>query len=275
MVQKDPTLKGKTVAVTRPTEQAEEVAEVIRKKGGAPYFIPTIEIRGLSDLSPINKFIEELDVGKVDFVVFMSVNGVRHLFNAAEELNQTNKLLRGLKKPVMVAVGPRTAEELRAHQIHVNLVPTKYTSEGIAESLQEFDVAGKSVRIPRTTAANPTLKAKLGERGALVQEVYVYESALPADNALKDKFLQDVQGGKIHAIVFGSGLTARNLFQMLRENISTEKLRDLLNKKTTVVAIGPVTAEALEKLGVQVAVMPNTHLFEEALTALATYWDTN
>ncbi len=275
MVQEDQALKGRTVAVTRPTNQAEEVAEVIRKKGGVPYFIPTIEIRGLSDLSPIKKFIEELDRGEVDFVVLMSVNGVRHLFGAAEELNQTDKLMRGLEKPVMIAVGPRTAEELKAHQIHVNLVPTKYTSEGIAESLQEFDVAGKAVRIPRTTAANPTLKEKLEERGALVQEVYVYESALPADSALKEKFLQDVKGGKIHAIVFGSGLTARNLFQMLSDHISTEKLRDLLNEKVTVVAIGPVTAETLGKLDVKVAVMPQTHLFEEALTALATYWDTN
>jgi uroporphyrinogen-III synthase len=273
MVQENSTLKGKTIAITRPSGQAEEVAEMIRKRGGKPYFIPAIEIKAPSDLSLIKNFIEELKKEKVDYVIFMSVNGVRYLLSASESLRRLDATLERLKKTATVAVGPKTAQELKAHKIPVNLVPSKYTSEGLLESLRQLDIAGKTIRIPRTSGATPTLKEKLREMGALVKEVYVYDSCLPIDQNLREKFFQDLTAEKIDAIIFGSALSVKNLFQMLGDQISSEKLRDLMNRKVVVVAIGPVTADALVDMGVKVDVMPDRHLFEEALTALARYWN--
>jgi hypothetical protein len=76
MVQEATSLKGRTVAVTRPTGQAEEAGEMIAKRGGKPYLIPTIEIKGPRDLSATKKFIEALARDEVDYVIFMSINGV-------------------------------------------------------------------------------------------------------------------------------------------------------------------------------------------------------
>ena len=275
MVQESSTLKGKTIAITRPRGQAEEAAKMIDKKGGKPYFIPAIEIKGPSDLKPIKKFIGELQKDEVDYVIFMSVNGVRYLLSVAERLGQLDETLAGLRKTVMIAVGPRTAQELEAHQIKVNIVPSKYTSEGIIERLEQLDVSGKTVRIPRTSSATPVLKEKLWEMNALVQEVYVYESTIPADHKLREKFFQDLTDKKIDAIIFGSTSCVKNLFQMPEDQISQENLRDLMNSKVTVVAIGPVTAGALVEMGVRVDVMPDKHLFEEAVAALARYWNSD
>jgi uroporphyrinogen-III synthase len=272
MVQENSALKGKTVALTRPRGQAAEAAEMIEERGGKPYLVPAIEIKAPSDLSPIKKFIGELQRGEVDYVIFMSVNGVRYLLSIAESLDLLDATMDGLKKTVTVAVGPRTAEELKAHQIQVNLIPPKYTSEGVAQTLRQQDVSGKAIRIPRTSSASPALKEELGEMGALVQEVYVYESALPVDPALSAQFFQDLTAGNIDAIIFGSTSCVRNMFQMLSDRVSPEKLRDLLNGRVVVVAIGPVTAKALAEMGVKVDVMPDRHLFEEALAALARYW---
>ena len=275
MVQESSTLKGKTIAITRPRGQAEAAAKMIEKRGGKPYFIPTIEIKGPSDPKPIKKFIGELQKGEVDYVIFMSVNGVRYLLSVAESLSRLDETLEGLKKTVTIAVGPRTAQELKAHQIQVNLVPSKYTSEGILQSLKQLDISGKAIRIPRTSSATPVLKEKLLEMGASVQEVYVYESALPVDPNLKEKFFRDLTAEKIDAIIFGSASCAKNLFKMLSEQISSEKLSDLMNSKVPVVAIGPVTAGALVEMGVKVDVMPDKHLFEEAVAALARYWNSD
>jgi len=275
MVQESSTLKGKTVAITRPRGQAEEAAEMIEKRCGKPYFIPAIEIKGPSDLKPIKKFIAELQKKEVDYVIFMSVNGVRYLLSVAESLGQLDETLDGLRKTVMITVGPRTAQELEAHKIKVDIVPSKYTSEGILESLERLNVSGKTVRIPRTSSATPVLKEKLWEMNASVQEVYVYESVLPADQKLKEKFFQDLTAEKIDAIIFGSTSCVKNLFQMLEDQIPQEKLRDLMNSKVTVVAIGPVTAGALVEMGVRVDVMPDKHLFEEAVAALARYWNSD
>ena len=84
------------------------------------------------------------------------------------------------------------------------------------------DLEGKKIRIPRTSNATPTLTEKLKEMGADVEEIYVYESGLPVDEKLKAKFYEDLTGGKIDAIVFGSGLSAKNIFKMLSEKAPME-----------------------------------------------------
>jgi uroporphyrinogen-III synthase len=271
MVQDQTSLKGKTIAVTRPCGQAGEEAQIIRRRGGDPYFFPTIEIKGLTELAPIKEFILKLAKGKFDYVVFMSVNGVEHLFMASETLVLSKELHAGLQKTYIIAVGPRTAEELKEHQIHVNLVPSKYTSEGIAESLQQFDLSNKKVAIPRTSAANPALKNRLAEAGALVEEVHVYESGLPANEEAKKAVLDGLMSRRIQAIVFGSGLCAKNFFEILNDLAPQKKLAEIMGK-VTVVAIGPVTAKALAAMGVEADVVPERHTFEDALSALAQYW---
>jgi uroporphyrinogen-III synthase len=275
MVQEAVTLKGRTIAVTRPKGQAEEAGKMIAKKGGKPYFIPTIEIKGPRDLSTTKKFIDTLARGEVNYVIFMSINGVRYLLSAAESLGLKDQLKKRLEKTATLAVGPKTAQELRENQIRVDLIPERYTSEGIIESLQQHGVSGKSIWIPRTSQAPPALAEKLRQMHNNVQEVYVYESRLPVDPALTARFLQDLVGGQIHAIIFSSSLGAKNLFRMLAEQVSTEKLRQIMHSKLTIVAIGPTTAETLAEMGLKVDVMPEKHLFEETLNALAQYWDTN
>ena len=108
--------------------------------------------------------------------------------------------------------------------------------------------------------------------GADVEEIYVYESGLPVDEKLKAKFYEDLTTGKIDAIVFGSGLSAKNIFKMLTEKAPMEQLRSIIKGKVTTVAIGPTTADALKEMEVKVDVMPEDYLFEKALAALAAYW---
>jgi uroporphyrinogen-III synthase len=272
MVQTTPNLAGKTVALTRPTGQAQEAGDLITEMGGVPYYIPAIEIKPLSNPEPLKKFVAELSAGKVDYVMLMSTNGVKFLFEAADSLNLTAQLRHGLAKTYIVGVGPRTAQAITEADVHVDLVPQKYSGEGLLEALQDRDFKGKVIRIPRTSNATPFLKDKLQERGADVEEIYVYESGLPVDEALKTKFYDDLQAGRIDAVVFGSGLSAKNIFKMLTEKAPIEQLRAVFASKVTVVAIGPTTADALKELDIRVDVVPTDYLFKEALDALAEYW---
>jgi uroporphyrinogen-III synthase len=272
MVQKTAGLKGKTVALTRPAGQAEEAGKLIEAKGGVPYYIPAIEIKPLSNPAPVKKFISELQEGKVNYVILMSTNGVKYLFSAAENLNQVAELKSGLAKTFVIGVGPKTAEEIKAYGVNVGLVPEKYSSEGLIECLKGEELSGKTIRIPRTTSATPTLTDQLRALGADVAEVHVYESGLPVDEAVKAKFTEDLSAGKIDAIVFGSGLSAKNIFKMLTEKVPMDRLKAIIADKVTVVAIGPTTADALKELGIKVDVVPKDYLFETALSALADYW---
>jgi len=81
-------------------------------------------------------------------------------------------------------------------------------------------------------------------------------------------------GGRIDALVFGSGLSAKNIFKMLAEKASMDEFRSIIKDKVTTVAIGPTTAEALKEMDIKVDVVPKDYLFEEALVALARHWNT-
>jgi uroporphyrinogen-III synthase len=153
------------------------------------------------------------------------------------------------------------------------LVPAKYSSEGIIQTFQQLEISGKSIFIPRTSGATPFLANKLREMGGKVQEIYVYESLLPPDKQLTVNFFHDLIEGKIHAIIFSSSLGVKNFLQMMRHLISREKLLDLMNDRLTIVAIGPITAETLLKIGLKVDVMPDKYLFEDTIIALARYWN--
>jgi uroporphyrinogen-III synthase len=271
MVQPPLPLAGRTIALTRPRDQAKEEADLIRKNGGTPYYIPTIEIKPPLDLTPIETFIENLSKTKAAYVVFMSVNGVTHLLKAAQTLKQIPLLRAGLRDATVVAVGHRTAQELKDNQIHIDLIPAHYTSEGVLEVLEFCGMRGQQVYIPRTSAAGPVLAKQLKTLGALVDEIYVYESAFPTEADVGRKFLDDLLAGKIDAIIFGSSLCVRNLFKMLAVFASVELVREALNG-LVVVAIGPVTAQSLSEVGVAVAVVPEVYLFEAALAELVCYW---
>jgi uroporphyrinogen-III synthase len=266
-------LKGRTVAITRPADQADETADLIKSYGGLPYFIPSIVIRQTCDLASVKRFISELKINTIDYVMFMSVNGISYLVSCSEVLGLKEQLLDALNKVVVLAVGPKTAQELVAFGVSVDLIPGKYSSEGIIDCLNQHEISGKTVYIPRTKGAPPDLANSLRNLGAVVHELYVYESLLPSDQNLNKEFLEDLRSGKIDAIVFGSSLSAKNLFEMLSNLISKNQLQDLLNAKLVVVAIGPTTAQALSGLGLQVDVMPEKYLFTETLKALAKYWE--
>ncbi len=272
MVQEDHSLKGKTIVVTRPREQAQETAKAIKKRGGKTYLFPTIEIQASTDLSSTKSFFKALANKKVDYVILMSVNGVQHLIQAAQIMGVVDEVKKELQNTVVIAVGPKTAAELKKNGIHVDLIPEEYTSEGILQSLKQSQVSGKSIYIPRTSEAPPDLSDILRKMGNRVEEVYVYRSQLPTDRKLAAKFVDDLAEGKIDAIFFSSSLGVKNFCHMLNELYPGKELNKLI-EKTVTVAIGPTTAKTLADANVKVNVMPKKSTIDDAIEALIAYWN--
>ncbi len=272
MVQENCPLRGKTIVVTRPREQAIETVKAIEALGGKAYSFPSIEIARSTDTSIVKPFLAALANKKVDYVILMSVNGVRHLLEIIENLGLTSEFKKNLKNTVMMAVGPITAQELEKNGIRVDLIPEKYTSEGIMQCLQQRKVKDKTIFIPRTSEAPPELTEQLRKMGNQVEEIYVYESRLPSNKRLTEEFVKDLENKRVHAILFTSALGAKNFFEILKQNLSKEELKNLIQEGTTIVVIGPTTAKSITEVGVKVDVMPDKHTLDEALNALINYW---
>ncbi len=272
MVQENCPLNGRIIVVTRPREQAAETIKAIEALGGKAYSFPTIEITKSTDTSVVNPFLEALANKKVDYVILMSVNGVNHLLDITENLGVTDEFKKNLKNTVMMAVGPKTAQELERNGIHVDLIPEKYTSEGIMQCLRQRNVKDKTIFIPRTSEAPPELTEQLRKMGNRVEEIYVYKSQIPHNRSLTEKFVKELKNKRVDAILFTSALGAKNFFEILKQIVSEKEFKALIQERTVIVAIGPTTAQSITEIGVKVDVIPKKHTLDEALNALVNYW---
>lgn len=105
-----------TVVVTRAAEQAEPLASRIRELGAEVVLCPLVRVEPLSD--------EPLDLSAWDWVVVTSPNGAREL---------ARRLVAAPRR--LAAIGPGTAEALRAAGHEPDLVPRVHTQEGLRDEL--------------------------------------------------------------------------------------------------------------------------------------------
>jgi uroporphyrinogen-III synthase len=103
------------VIVTRPRAQARPLVEALEAIGAVVVECPLIEIERCSD--------EPIDATGYDWLIVTSPNG-------ADEI-----AARGRNLPAIAAVGPGTAEALRAHGIEPSFVPRESSQDGL---LREF-----------------------------------------------------------------------------------------------------------------------------------------
>jgi uroporphyrinogen III methyltransferase / synthase len=104
------------IVVTRSGEQADELVAGLEALGHDVVRCPLIRIDSLGD--------EPIDPSPYDWVVVTSPNGAREL---ARRLTA--------KPERIAAIGPGTADALREHGLHAELVPKTHTQEGLLAEL--------------------------------------------------------------------------------------------------------------------------------------------
>lgn len=265
-------LDGRVIAITRPERQAHKMAELVSKLGGIPYVVPMVETSPPKEKQRITELIDRVLQGQFDFLIFLSANSITSLFEIIEEAGLRRCLLKKVREIPVIAIGPKTRRALERHGIRTDIVPRRYSTEGILEVLDEIGLKGKRVGIPRSSEANEDLRRELEKRDAEVYEVVAYESTPPSDLSKALIFLDDLFQGKIDSVTFTSASTAMNMFGIAEDHALIEKLRDSLNK-TIVAAIGPMTQRVLEESGVHVDVVPKKYTVKAMVKALAKHYN--
>lgn len=260
-------LRGKTVVITRPREQAEELAQLVAGRGGKPLIASTVEIKPHRDPEAVRQLIRSITSGRVDYLVFMSRNGVASLIEASKAEGLRDDLMRALNRAKIVAVGPKTRKKIEDYGLKVDFTPSEYSSTGLLRLLSKMGIQGKSVMIPRAEKASGYLREGLQKLGADVMEFPVYESALPSNRYEVLGMLDELFRGEVDVVTFTSSATARNLFKIAQECGKTDELRTCLGY-LVVAAIGPVTQKTLEEHGVRVHVTPKEYTVDAMIAAV-------
>jgi uroporphyrinogen-III synthase len=123
-------------------------------------------------------------------------------------------------------------------------------------------LSGWRVLITRATKQASALSEPLRQRGAAVAEIPTIEIHPPASYAALDQALVTI--GEYNVLILTSVNGVNALFERCRElRLSSADLKHLL-----VVAIGPATAEALERQGLGVSIVPKRYLAESVVESL-------
>ncbi len=249
-------LYGKTVVVTRAREQASGLAARLEELGARVIQCPTIEIRPLDDYSSLDRALAA--PGEYQWVIFTSVNGVKHFWRRLEQAGRDTRALGPCK---VAAIGPATAEALRTRGIEPDLVPEKYMAEGVvADLLAQGPVSGMRILLPRAAKARDVLPDELRKAGATVDVIPVYETIPAADR--KEEVLTGLRERSIDCVTFGSSSTVENFLSLFSaETLATSGAR--------IAAIGPITAATLAKRGIPCHIQPDEYTIPALVAAVS------
>ncbi len=253
-------LAGRHIAITRPPEQARELAEALEALGARVTALPALAIAPVEDPSALDAAIGEL--ATFDWIVFTSVNGVRTF---ADRLVELGLRWEDRGRARVAAIGPATAQALEEHGAAPDLVPETYVAEALGEALG--NVAGQRVLLPRADIAREALAQELVVRGAEVSQIAAYRTIpqrIPAE------LLARVVGDQsVDAITFTSSSTVRALVESLRATGRTpaEALGGV-----ALAAIGPITAATLRDEGLEPALVAEEYTVPGLVRALVVYF---
>jgi len=270
MVRNKKPLSGKKILIFRPRKQSKEIVDKIRLYGGEPILLPMIKIRTLFDENQFRKFLANLFNGKIDYIVFTSVNGVKSLLLNAERFSKISTVVQALKKSIIVAVGERTALYLEHVDIYVNIIPKQFSSEGVVKELLARNIRGKTIYVIRTILSHDDLKEQFQKSGALLQEYYVYETVMPRNSSSLQNITKQVLERKIWAVAFTSPSTVRNFLVLAGSLLDKRELISSLNQ-IVIGAIGLTTRNELERNGISVDVVPVKHTSLALVLSLVKY----
>ena len=200
-------LHGKRILVTRPAEQAGELARMIAAQGGQAVRFALLEIGAADDQSPLQRAIAQLDDYAV--AIFISPNAVAYSLPS---------ILAARRWPVglrVAAIGPSTAAQLTAQRIGEVICPAdRFDSEALLElpAFAADALAGRKILLLRGDGGRELLAQTLVERGAQVDAVGCYRRLPPSDGAPLVSLLRNRQ---IDALTISSSEGLRNLLALL------------------------------------------------------------
>lgn len=251
-------LFGRTIMVTRTRQQASALSAKLRELGANVIESPTIKISPPDNPASIDAALNRL--GDFDWLVLTSPNGADALMDRLAALDMDARSLAGIK---IAAVGPATAEALSRRSIKTDLLPGKFSTEALGETLVAAGAGTGRVLLARADIATDTLRDILHTAGAEVEEIAIYRTTRPA--ALPPRAVETLQAGQVDWITFTSSSTVENFLSLLALasdiNISGVKLA----------AIGPVTGKTLSAKGLSPTVIAEPHTIEGLVDAIVSY----
>lgn len=259
-------LAGKQIVVTRPQQDSnelrnddarDELTVALERAGATPIVAPVIKLVPVKDNTALHAAIEKRNT--YDWLIFTSANAVEHFYS---QLHDTANA-QAQDQPKIAAVGPATQAALLTHGVEASAMPHRYLGTEIVDELG--DIHGKRILLPRSAQGGRDLPAMLRERGATVDEIFLYD---PVPVPLDKEVLERLASG-VDLVTFASGSAVRAFVTALS---SDGRFVDFW-KRVNVACIGPSTAAAAREAGLPVQIVADEHTAQGLVAAIIAHFE--
>lgn len=250
-----------------------ELASLVRRHGGIPILAPALREVPESP-EAVRPAVEALLWGAVFAVFFLTGVGARTFLEMAEALGFGDRVAAALRRTLVFCRGPKPVAVLRARGIPVaGVAPEPHTVAALLRVLEgsSWDFRDRVVLVQHYGERNEELAAWLNARGARLLEISPYRWALPEDRGPLRRAVRMLVSGEADAILFSSQPQVAHLFQTAAELGLVEALKEALQSRVVVGALGPVCAGALAQHGVKPQVVPDHGKLGHLVVALARF----
>src|SRR5579871_5857190 len=149
-------LEGRTVALAE-GRQLEELAEMLEKEGATALRCPMVNILDAPEAAPVVAWLRELIAGQLQYVVFLTGEGVRRLLGFADREGLRKSVVAALGRVRTVTRGPKPVRALK----EIGLSPTEVadvpTTDGVIAALRREPLQGQTVGVQLYDPTNAPL----------------------------------------------------------------------------------------------------------------------
>jgi uroporphyrinogen-III synthase len=264
-------LEGRTIALLE-SRRGVELAALVRQSGGTPVCAPSVqEVERPED---IRRFADDLANGLFDVIVFLTGAGVTAVLDDARRRGVLDETVASLGRTTLACRGPKPLGVLRKHALTPALTSLKpHTSQELLDALASLPLDGRRVALVHYGERSPAASDALRRRGAVVDDVCVYEWTLPEDERPLVGLIEEVLAGRVDAVLVTSQIQFRHLSAMAHGAGRGDALREALRVDVVVGVIGPICADAIRQAGIIPDVMPESPNLPSLVRALGDYFE--
>ncbi|WP_079509931.1 uroporphyrinogen-III synthase [Mesobacillus jeotgali] len=250
-------LQNRTVLIPRGKAHSKPFSELVARNGGIPVEIPLIAFHPVAASEKLLRILNELHT--YNWVIFTSNVTVETFFSFFRNSKPSFRKV--------AVIGDKTRASLEERGVKADFMPEEYVAEGFIDEFLPQVKAGEKILIPKGNLARDYISSSLKKKGAIVEEVIIYETYLPQDS--RDKLVQMLSDERLDILTFTSPSTIDHFMGIVEEYNLRCKLEQCI-----VACIGPVSKRKAEQWGLNVHAMPEKYTVEEMLKSVAKYIQT-
>jgi len=262
-------LMGKRVVICG-SRKLDEISLLIKKQGGIP-IIRTLQGTVFLAEKEVISGVEEFVNGGTDWVVLTTGVGTEALVNLSEKKGLKELFLKRLADAKIAARGYKTLAALKKLGIQPAAVDGDGTIKSLRQELDQFDFTEKKVMIQLHGEDSPELTAFFKNKGAVVQTILPYQIIAP-NPQIVEQLCNEILQRECDAVCFTTATQVRALFDYAREKAIVPEIIQCFSNPVTAVAVGKVTAEALNAECIERVVVPEIERMGAMIVELSRYY---